>query len=209
MKKNILSMGLALVLSLSLTATAIAATKVVTKPVTKPVTTSVVKPVTKTVTFNSYATQDRNVRDFKTTLSISNVTAQAVKDYSVTLSDGKKKLTFAGKKSNVLTCKAPVTVTLLPNKGEKNAGLFDFYAVADASTYKSVKIVYKYYVFNTDKYEFDFSKKLSAKPSGTHGVAEGSTQTLSKAGTYVIYTRHMSGADDTGLPLTPVFIVVK
>lgn len=209
MKKNILSMGLALVLSLSLTATALAATPVVTKPVTKPVTTPVVKPVTKTVTFNSYSAKDRDFAGQMATISVTNVTAQAVKDCSVKLSDGKKKITFEGKKSNVLTCKAPVTITLQPNKGEKHIGLFDFYTVADASTYKSVKRTDKYYVFNTDKYEFDFSKKLSVKPTGSRDYADGSTQTLTKAGTYVIYTRHMNAVDDYYATLTPVFIIVK
>jgi len=170
--------------------------------------TSTVSPKTVIVTFNAYATDDFDFVDIPVTVSVSNVTSQSIQDYSVGLSDGEKTITFAGEESNVLTCQAPVTITLLPNSGMEYVDVCDFYIVADISTYKSVIRTDKYYAFDTEDYVFDYSEKLTTKPSGSYSLADGCTQTLTKAGTYVLYTRPLTGLDDSEFGLTPVFIVV-
>ena len=121
-------------------------------------------------------------------------------------------VTVTGKNCKVITCKAPATITLQPNKGEKHTGVFSFMLGFDSNKVKvsSVKSNFKYYEFDTDAYEFNYSKKYTpdTKPD-SYGIADGSAMTLTKAGTYVAYVRPMSGVDDTDVPLTPVFIVVK
>lgn len=207
MKKNILALGLAVVLSASLTATAFATTKVVSTPTTKAVVT---KAVTKTITFNPYNSDYPEYKRFLSTLAFTNVIAQETKDFSFYTSDDKK--TYIGKKSNVITCKAPTTITLQPNKGEKYAGVYDVIIYSDSNKINpsTIKKNFKYYIFNKAKLECDFSKKLSVKPAGAYGLADGSTYTLTKAGTYMIYVHpYCGGVDDTETPLTPVFIIVK
>lgn len=193
MKKSILSIGLTIALSLSFTATTFAATKAVKKAVTK----SVTKPVAKTITFKSYSVP--------VTLAVTNVTAQVTKDFSLYLTDDKK--TIAGKKSIVLTCKAPMTLTLMPNNGQKNVGTYSFNLCYDGNKtpQQSVKANFKYYSFNPASEEIDFSKKPT-KPTVNTVFADGSSYTLTKAGTYVLRVQPVEyGPGDA----TPVFIIVK
>jgi hypothetical protein len=189
MKKRILTIGLTLVLALALTVTAFAATKAVTK----------------TITFTSY---DSKFVNAPVTIKVTNVTAQATKDYSFYLTDDKR--TIAGKKSIVLNCTAPTTIMLQPNQGDKNAGVYSFSMSWDGNKVpsKSVKTNFKYYAFNADTNKFDFTKKLNTKIDGC-GYADGSTQTLTKAGTYVLYVKSVNDVDETTTQLTPVFIIVK
>jgi hypothetical protein len=189
MKKSILSIGLTFILALSLTITAFAATK----------------GVTKTVTFNSYDSKSVNA---PVTIKVTNVTAQTTKDFSFYLSDDKK--TIAGKKSIVLNCTAPVTLTLQPNKGENNAGVFSFSMSYDSNKVpvKSVKTNFKYYALDANTNEFDFTKKLTTATASC-GYADGSSQTLTKAGTYVLYVKSVNDVDETTTKLIPVFLVVK
>lgn len=193
MKKSILSLVLALIMVFSMTTPALAATKASTK----------------TVTFNTYATDDTDFTGMTATVKVTNVTSQKTKDFSFYLSDEDR--TVSGEKSKVIYCKAPVTVTLCPNKGDKYAGVYEFMIFFDSNkvAIKSVKSKFKYYAFDTAKYEFNFSKKLNTVPDGSYGYADGSTQTFTKAGTYLLNVRPISGVDDTDVPLTPVFIVVK
>jgi hypothetical protein len=192
-KKSILSVLLAVAMVFSVTTPALAATK----------------PATKTVTFAPYDTDDKDFTDWTATVKVTNVTKQVTKDFSVDLKAGEDTYTFAGTKSKVIYVKAPATITLQPNKGEKHAGVYAFSIIAGEDTYKSVKAKFKYYAFNLNKYEFDFSKKLSSAPDGSYGYADGSTQTLTKKGTYVLNVKPFNGVDDTEIPLTNVFIVVK
>jgi hypothetical protein len=192
-KRSILAILLTLVMVFSITTPAMAATKAKTK----------------TVTFNAYDTNDTDFTDRTATVKVTNVTSQKTKDFSLYLSDEDR--TITGTKSKVIYCKAPVTITLKPNKGEDNIGVSAFYMTFDSKKVKpsTVTAKYKYYAFDLTKYAFDFSKKLDAKPDGSYGYADGSTQKLTKAGTYVLYVRPQSGVDDSEVALTPVFFVVK
>lgn len=189
MQKRLLSGILTIVLALSLTVPAFAATKAVTK----------------IITFNSYDSQFVNA---PVTVKVTNVTAQATKDFSFYLTDDKK--TISGKKSIVLNCKAPVTITLLPNKREAKVGVFDFCVSWDGNKVPTKSVIRnsKYYAFDENANSFDLSKKLNAKTDNT-GYADGSTMTLTKTGTYVLNVKSVNDVDDTTTQLTPVFIVVK
>lgn len=193
MKKCILSIVLTLVLLLSLTAPVSAATK----------------PVTKTVTFSTTGALSSSAQYAPATVKITNVTSSKTKDYSVYLSDDK--ITLEGKKSNVITCKGSATITLQPNKGEKNIGVHNFALYFDSKKVKpsSVKTTNKYYAFNLDEYIYDFSKKLTTKPDGSWGYADGSNIKITKPGTYVLYIKTVDDGYDLPEGLTPVFIVVK
>ena len=190
MNKRILSVVLTLVLLLSFTTTAFAATK----------------PSTKTVTFNSYASKYVTA---PVTVKVTNVTDQKTKDFKLYLSDDK--VTISGKKSKVITCKGSTTITLQPNKGEKTAGVFNFYVAFDSKKVKptTVKSTYKYYTYDMDAWEFDFSEKYSDIPGDAWGYADGSSIKLTKTGTYVLYVKSVNDVDDESVDLTPVFIVVK
>lgn len=191
-KKSILSVLLALLMVFYTATPAMAATK----------------PSTKTITFNSYATDDSDFTGFQSTLKVTNVTSVKTKDYSFYLSD--EDVTISGKKSKVITCKAPATVSLQPNKGEKHARVVSFYGCCDSTKVdpSTVKVNYKYYAFDKSIYDFDFTKSYTEAPD-SYGIAEGSSQKLTKAGTYVFYVRPLSAVDDTDVELTPVFVVVK
>lgn len=189
-KKSILALALSLIMVLSMTTPAMAATK----------------PSTKTVTFNSY---DSKLVHAPVTIKVTNVTSQKTKDFSMYLSDDD--VTIAGKKSKVIYCKAPATITLCPNKGDKHAGFYSFSIGFDSNkvAIKSVTTKFKYYAFDLDKYEFDLSKKATATKPASWGYADGSTHKLTKAGTYVMYVKSVNDVDDETVSLTPVFIVVK
>ena len=166
---------------------------------------------TKTITFNSYATDDINFKDLTATLSVTNVVSQEKKDFSTYLSDDK--VTISGKNSTIITCKAPVTVTLQPNTGEKNTG-YAYIGVfwdSNINPMETVKSNMKYYVLNTvGKLEFDYSKKLNTAPKeGYYGVADGSSMNITKAGTYVLTVGHVTGLNDSDIPKNFVFIVVE
>lgn len=163
---------------------------------------------TQTVTFNAYATEDPAFADFPVSVSITNATKQETKDFSLYLSDDK--ITISGKNSKVIYCNAPVTVTLQPLDGEKHSGFNNFALFYDSNKVpiKSVQVKDAYYAFDTKKYAFDYSKKLTSQPAGDWGYAEGSSQMLTKAGTYVLNVQPMNAIDDSEVALTPVFIVV-
>lgn len=193
MKKSILAVLLTLVMIFSITTPVFAATKTSTK----------------TVTFNSYETSSQRYQ-MPATVKITNVISQKTKDYSTYLSDDK--VTISGKKSKVITCKAPVTITLKPNKGEEQTGVQSFMLSYDSKkiSTKSVKQNFKYYTYDIRTLEFDFSKKYDTTDHLEFiGYADGSSYKLTKAGTYVLNVRPLSGVDDSDLTLTPVFIVVK
>lgn len=120
-------------------------------------------------------------------------------------------VTISGKKSKVIYCKGSTTITLQPNKGSKNAGFFKFYVAFDSKKVKpsTVKSNYKYYAYDMDAWEFDFSKKYDAVPGDAWGYTDGSTQKLTKAGAYVLYVKSVNNVDDETVDLTPIFIVVK
>ncbi|MDF2537147.1 MAG: hypothetical protein K0S76_168 [Herbinix sp.] len=189
-KKSILSVLLTLLLALSLTSPAMAATKTSTK----------------TVTFNSYTSKDAIT---PITVKVTNVTSQKTKDYSVKLGNE----TIAGKKSKVIYCKAPVTITLQPNKGDKHAGVYDFYMAFDSKKIKTNTVTRtdKYYAFDTEAWAYDYSMKYDTIPSDFWGYADGSTQKITKAGTYVLFVQAYADDSDDEMSdeLTPVFIVVK
>jgi hypothetical protein len=189
-KKSILSVALALILLFSLTTPTMAATKASTK----------------TITFNSYDSEYVNA---PVTVKVSNVTSQKTKDYSMYMSDDD--VTISGTKSKVIYCKSPVTITLQPNKGEKHAGVFAFYMCFDSNKVKpsTVKRTDKYYAYDMDQWEFNFSKKYNDVPGDAWGYADGSTQKLTNAGTYVLYVKSVNDVDDETVDLTPVFLVVK
>lgn len=195
--KKLGTLALALTLALSLAMPAFAATP------------AVVKAVTKTLTYNTFDSAEIVA---PATLSVTNVTKTETKDFSTYLSDDK--LTIEGKKSQVLTCKAPVTVTLMPNKGQKTTGYFSYSVSYDGSKIpaKSVTKNIKYYGYNYDTGVFDYKKKLTiaqAKAIGSWGVADTSTLKLTKPGTYVIWAAGDYDIDpDTAMPV-PVFVVVK
>ena len=190
MKKSILALVLSLIMVFSMTAPAMAATKAVTK----------------TVTFNSY---DSKFVAAPVTVKVTNVTSQKTKDYSLYMSDDD--VTISGTKSKVIYCKTKTTITLQPNKGEKQAGFFKFYMCFDSNKVapKTVNRTDKYYSYDMDAWEFDFSKKYDTIPGDAWGYADGSSMTLTKAGTYVLYVKSVNDVDDESVDLTPVFIVVK
>lgn len=194
MNKRIVSIVLSLVLLLSVTSPAFAATKTSTK----------------TITFQSYVSGNKDFTGYSTTLKVTNVISQKVKDFSFYLTDDK--VTISGKKSNVFTCKVPTSLILQPNKGEKHIRVISFSGGCDANKVDlaSVKFNCKYYAFDEAKGDFNFSKKYtdSNKPDKC-GIAEGSSQTITKAGTYVVYVRPLCKVNDKDVPLTPVFIVAK
>ncbi len=193
MNKRILSVILALVLALSCTTPAMAATKTSTK----------------TITFGSTDALPSSSNYSPVTIKVTNVTTKKTKDFSVDLEAGGNTYTFEGENCNVIYGKAPMTITLKPNKGEKNVGVYDWAMYADEKTYKSVKSKNKYYAFDLDKYMPDFSEKLTAKPDGAFQIADGSTQKLTKAGTYVLYVKVTDDGYDMPEGLKPVFFVVK
>jgi len=190
MKKSILSVLLALIMVFSLTTPAMAATKAVTK----------------NVTFNSY---DSKFVGAPVTVKVTNVTSQKTKDFSMYMSDDD--VTIEGKNSKVIYCKTKTTITLQPNKGEKQAGFFKFYMCFDSKKIKpsTVKSTFKYYAYDMDMWEFDFTEKYDTVPGDAWGYADCSSMTLTKAGTYVLYVKSVNDVDDESVDLTPVFIVVK
>ena len=190
MNKKIISVVISLILLFSMTTPISAATK----------------PSTKTVTFNSYNSKYVNA---PVTVKITNVTEQKTKDFSLYLSDDK--VTIKGKKSKVIYCKASTTITLQTPKSEDYAGFYSFSMYFDSNkvAIKSIKTNFKYYAYDVDIGEFDFSHKYDTIPGNAWGYADGSTQKLTKAGTYVLYVKSVNDVDDTTVDLTPIFIVVK
>lgn len=187
-KKSILSVLLALVMVFILTTPAVAATK----------------PVTKTITFNAGTYYDEDLLS-DAIIKVTNVTSMKTKDYSTYLSDDD--ITISGKKSKVITCKTKTTITL------KTSDAFAFYMAYDFNKIKSstVKSSFKYYSFDSLSEKVDTSKKYDKAPEGGYVIADGSTFTITKAGTYVVYVRPFQfyGTADEDYALNPVFIVVK
>lgn len=191
-KKSVLSVLLALVMVLSVTAApAMAATKTSTK----------------TITFDAGTYYEEESLDSDIAIKVTNVTSQKTKDYSVDLKDDEGNTnTYEGKKSKVIYCKAKTTITL------KTSGAFGIGLCSDTKTTKSVKSNFKYYGFSPETEEVDTSKKYDEAPEGGWVLADGSTYTLTKAGTYVLYVRpyQFYGRESEGdFTLNPVFIVVK
>jgi hypothetical protein len=188
--KSILALVLTLVMVFTMTMPTMAATKASTK----------------TVTFNSY---DSKYVNAPVTIKVTNVTAQKTKDFSFYMSDDK--VTISGKNSKVIYAKAPVSITLQPNKGAKQAGFFNFYMCFDSNKVAPNTVVRtdKYYAYDMNEWEFDFSKKYDKVPGDAWGYAEGSNMKITKAGTYVLYVKSVNDVDDETTGLTPVFIVVK
>lgn len=193
-KKRILSVLLTFVMVFSITATP---------------TMAATKASTKTITFGTNGSPADSFRYSPATIKVTNVTSQKAKDFSMYMSDDDK--TISGEKSKVIYCKAPVTITLEPNKGEKNVGVNNFCMYFDSNKIKpsTVKGTYKYYTFDMDKYMPDFSEKFDTKPDDSYQIADGSTQKLTKAGTYVLYIQNVDVGDEFPDGLTPVFFVVK
>lgn len=193
MKKSILSIVLSLVLLFSLTTPVSAATK----------------PVTKTITFGSTDALPTSYKYAPVTIKVTNVTSSKTKDYSVYLTDDK--VTLEGKKSKVITCKSSTTIILQPNKGEEHIGVHNFALYFDSKKVKpsTVKTTNKYYAFDLDEYTYDFSKKLTTKPEGSWGYADGSSIKITKPGTYVLYVKVTDDGYEMPEGLTPVFIIVK
>lgn len=193
-KRSILALVASLIMVFSMTTPAMAATK------------TAAEPSTKTIKFNSY---DSKYVHAPVTVKVTNVTSQKTKDFSFYLSDDK--VTISGRKSKIIYAKAPVTLTLQPNKGEKNTGVFSFSLTFDSKKVKpsTVKSTFKYYAYDMDMWEFDYSKKYDKVPGDAWGYADGSKHTLTKAGTYVLHVKSVYDVDDTTTDLTPVFIVVK
>ena len=192
-KKRILSVLLALVMVFSVTHPVMAATK----------------PATKTITFGTTDALPSSYKYFPATIKVTNVTAQKTKDFSVDLQAAGETYNFSGENCNVIYGKAPMTITLKPNKGKKNVGVNDWAIYADEKTYKSVKLKNQYYTFDMDKYMPDFSEKYNTKPDGSYQIADGSTQKLTKAGTYIMYIQTVDVGDEFPDGLKPVFFVVK
>ncbi len=192
MKKSILALTLSLILVFSMTTTAFAATKASTK----------------TITFGSTTALPSSSEYMPVTVKITNVTSQKTKDFSMYMSDDD--VTISGDKSKVIYCKGSTTITLCPNKGEKNAAVYEFCMYFDSKKVapETVKRTSKYYSFDLNAYEYDFSKKLDKAPD-CWGYADGSSMKITKAGTYALFVKKV----DDGYPLpeglTPVFIVVK
>ncbi len=190
--KNLGTMALALVTVLAMTATAFAATPA---------------PATKTITFNSYQSDKVNA---PATVKVTNVTKTETKDYSAYMSDDD--ITIEATNAQVLTCKAPVTVTLMPNKGTKATGAFAFLLTYDFNLIdqKSVTTSLKYYKFDAKKAKFDTSKKLTLAQAGkSWGVADSSSMKITKPGTYVLWVDTAYGVDKDSVARTPVFLVVE
>lgn len=192
MKKRIVSVVLTLVLLISMTTSAMASTKASNK----------------TITFSSTGALPSSSQYAPATVKITNVTSQTTKDYSVYLSDDK--VTHEGKKSKVITCKAPMTVTLQSNKGDKHVGVtaFSLYYDSNKISLKTVTSMFKYYAFDINSYTYDFSKKYT-KPLDYCGYADGSSYTITKAGEYILYVKTVDDGYNVPEGLTPVFIVVK
>ncbi len=186
-KKSILSVLLALILVFSMTTPAMAASK----------------PSTKTIKFNAGTYFAEESVDSEVTIKVTNVTSQKTKDFSVALSDGATKTTYSGKKSKVIYCKASTKITL-------NTVAFNVNLVADDKTTKYLKGNFKFYDFFPD-YEGVGDTKYDAPPEGAWVVADGSSITIKKAGTYVLYVTPFQfyGNDKEDYELEPVFIVVK
>lgn len=195
MKKSILSIVLTLALLMSMTAPAMAATK----------------PSTKTVTFNAGTYYEYDGLDSDATIKVTNVTSVKKKDFSFYMSDDD--VTISGENSNVITCKGKTTVTLVPPKGCETDAAFDFRYSFDTNKIKASTVTakYKYYSNNAEIEQVDTSKKYNKAPEGGCVVADGSTLTFTKAGTYVVYVRpyQFYGVNGEGYELNPVFIVVK
>ena len=197
-KKSILSILLAVIMVLSLTSPAFAATKTSTKTITFKSCVDDYRPsfLFETTEFNSP----------DVTIKATNVTSVKTKDFSVKLSDDDgNKVTFEGKKSKVVYCKADTTITLKPNGGEDNACYYGLWIYYDAKKVKSTdaKITYQYYDASE---ELDFSKKLTKAPE-YYVFADGTSIKIKKPGTYVLY---VDAVGDTPIDdLNPVFIVVQ
>ena len=196
-KKSILALVLSLIMVFSITTPALAATK----------------PSTKTIAFEAGDSHYEGNGDpsNEATIKVTNVTSQKTKDFSFYLSDDDK--TISGKKSKVIYCKTKTTITLVPNKEDTTAGVFGFMYYYDSNKVKASTIAakYKYYSNNSEIEEVDTSKKYDKAPGDDWVVADGSSITLTKAGTYVIYVRpyQFYGTDQEDYELTPVFIIVK
>jgi hypothetical protein len=196
MKKSIVSVLLALAMVFSLTTPAFAATK----------------PSTKTITFKAGTNNNESSMDSNTTIKVTNVTSQKTMDFSADVSDEDgNKDTISGKKSKVIYCKGKTTITLKPNKGDTTAQYFGISLYSDAKNAKSIKMKYSYYDFNWETEEV--GKKLDKEPDNEDWVlGDGTSCTLTKAGTYVLYVRPFQfyGKEEDGdYELKPVFIVVK
>lgn len=196
MKKSIVSVLLALAMVFSLTTPAFAATK----------------PSTKTVTFKAGTINNAESFYSDTTIKVTNVTSQKTKDFTADLIDvDGNKATLSGKKSKVIYCKGKTTVTLKPNKGDTTAQYFGISLHSDAKNAKSIKMKLSYYDFNWETEEV--GKKVDKEPAnGDWVLGDGSSFTITKAGTYVLYVRPFQfyGTEENGdYELKPVFIVVK
>lgn len=199
MKKRVMSLLLALVMVFSVTTPAMAATKKNTKTSTK------------TITFVAgYYDVEGERFNGDATIKVTNVTSQKTKDYSVDLSDGTKTYTFEGEKCKVIYCKTKTTITLKPNKDLTTAEVFGLTLYSDVKTANSVTWKGKYYDF--DSYTERVGKvKYDTVPEDSWVIADGSSYTITKAGTYVLYVRPFGyyGTDGEDFKLNPVFIVVK
>lgn len=193
MKKSILALLLVLITAFSLPTTSLAATKASTK----------------TLTYDTYT--DAYIEGDEATVKITKVTSQKTKDFEFYLSDDDK--TISKKGATVIYSKAPTTITLQPNKGEDFAAVQRFSITYDSNKVKSstIKDNIKFYGFDYEDWYFITSKKLDTKPEGYCLIANSSTQKLTKAGTYVLYTEaFVPGLDsDEPMELNPIFIVVS
>lgn len=195
-RKSVLSVLLVMVMVFSMTATPAYAAA---------------KPKTKTITFDA-GTYEWGKLDSTVSIKVTNVTSQKTKDFSATLSDDDgTKTTFSGINSKVIYCKGKTTVTLTPNKGEDKAAYFGINMFYDSKVTEP-KLKCKYYEFSWDTEEI--GKKLDKQPdpdSDNWVIGDGTSYTISKPGTYVLYVRPLLfyGAEGEDFELNPVFIVVK
>lgn len=88
---------------------------------------------------------------------------------------------------------------------------FGINLISDAKTAKYITGSFKYYTFYSEYEEVDTSKKYDTAPEDGWVAADGSSITIKKAGTYVLYVQPylFYGSEGEDFELVPVFIVVK
>ena len=167
------------------------------------------KTTTETITYSTNGSPPTSYRYAPATVDITNVISTEVKDYSYYLSDDD--YTHTGYDSTVVYAKAPVTITLKPYGDAEYEAAIAFTLYFDTNKVKAntVKRADKYYAFDLDNYDYDFSEKYDTIPSDYWGYADGSSQTITKAGTYILYTMIVDDGYDLLDGVNPLFIVVE